>query len=271
MNRNEKLSGNRIKKSRFPISLVFIYLGLFLLVSGIHMGLLTLMNVLELNKVMQSALPIIYWLAVAVGLTVFTRYKMKQTYEDPMQKLAEATSQVAHGDFSVYVQPIHTADKQDYLDVMIDDFNRMVEALGSIETLKTDFFSNVSHEIKTPLAVIQNAATLLRNENLTADQRQEYVETIISASRRLSSLITNILKLNKLEKQTITPEIETYNLSAQLAECALQFEQIWEDKAIEFEADLTDEAMISADPSLMELVWNNLLSNAFKAFTGVSR
>lgn len=140
----------------------------------------------------------------------------------------------------------------------------MVEDLGSIETLKTDFFSNVSHEIKTPIAVIQNTAVLLRNENITKEQRQEYVETIINASKRLSSLITNILKLNKLEKQAIVPDAEEYDLPAQLAECALQFEHVWEEKQIDFEAEMEDAACITADPNLMELVWNNLLSNALK-------
>ncbi|HIT34121.1 MAG TPA: HAMP domain-containing histidine kinase [Candidatus Faecousia intestinigallinarum] len=264
MSVNKQPAKNNVRTSRFPFSLVLTYFGVFLLMSGLHTGLLVLMEELDLSNIVQSIVPMLYWLTVAVGLTLFTRYKVKKTYEEPMRKLAEAASQVAHGDFSVYIPTLHTADKQDYLDVMIRDFNRMVEDLGSIETLKTDFFSNVSHEIKTPLAVIQNTAELLRNERLPAPQRQEYVETVISASKRLSSLITNILKLNKLEKQAIVPDIETYNLSQQLADCALQFEQVWEAKDIEFTAELEDDAYITADPSLMELIWNNLLSNAFK-------
>lgn len=260
----ENVEKNRVRISRFPFSLLFIYLGAFLLMSGLHMGIIVLMDDFHLNDVLRSIIPICYWLIVSIGMTIFTRYKMKQLYELPMQQLAEAASKVAHGDFSIFVPTLHTADQYDYLDVMIQDFNRMVEDLGSIETLKTDFFSNVSHEIKTPLAVIQNTATLLRNENISREQRQEYVETIIGASKRLSSLITNILKLNKLEKQAIVPDIVEYDLSAQVAECALQFEKVWENKEIELIADLEDECCVTADPSLMELVWNNLLSNAFK-------
>lgn len=264
MNANHSPKKIKVRTSLFPISLMFIYFGIFLLMSGLHTGLLVLIDEMELATAAQPAVPILYWLAVAAGLTIFTRYKIKKTYEIPVQRLAEATSRVAHGDFSVYVPTVHTPDKLDYLDVMIQDFNHMVESLGSIETLKTDFFSNVSHEIKTPIAVIQNTAELMRSENISPQVRQEYVETIIRFSKRLSSLITNILKLSKLEKQTITPDAQTYDLPEQLADCALQFEQVWEEKNIDFIADLEDHANITADPSLMELVWNNLLSNAFK-------
>ena len=73
-----------------------------------------------------------------------------------------------------------------------------------------------------------------------------------------------MLKLNKLEKQAINPVLEIYDVCAQLCECAVQFEESWEKKNIQFEAELEEKAFICADPGLMELVWNNLLSNAIK-------
>ena len=166
---------------------------------------MTLINTNGWNDVVAVLIPTVYWALVAVALTLYARWQIKKTYEEPMHRLAKATAKVAQGDFSVYVPPLHTADKLDYLDVMILDFNTMVEELGSIETLKTDFFSNVSHEMKTPLAVIQNYAQLLQKENLTEEERREYADSILQSTRKLSSLITNILKLNKLEKQTIRP------------------------------------------------------------------
>ena len=253
----------KIRNSRFPTSLFFVYLGVLLLMSGIHTGLVVGMNTLGWDDLLQTLVPILYWSAVAVGLTLFTRRQIQRVYEEPMHRLAEATEQVAGGDFSVYIPPLHTSDKLDYMDIMLADFNKMVEELGSIETLKTDFFSKVSHEIKTPLAIIQNNAELLRMESLTEAQR-EYADTIYQSSRRLADLISNILKLNKLEKQIITPEIGAYAVCAQLCSVAVQFEDAWERKEIEFDADLEDAAYTQADPGLLELVWTNLLSNAVK-------
>lgn len=222
------------------------------------------MNKTGQSELVQTIVPMIYWAIVAMGLTLFTRKKMKDTYEEPLHKLAEATEKVANGDFSVYVPTPHTKDKWDYLDVMIVDFNKMVEELGSIETLKTDFVSNVSHEMKTPIAIIKNYAELLKTEHITETQRKEYAESIEGASIRLSNLISNILKLNKLENQRITPEVETYDVCRQLCDCILQFEDAWEEKKIELEIEIEDVAMVKADESLLELVWNNLLSNAIK-------
>lgn len=257
-------SPKHIKQNRFPISIFFVLFFVLLLMSGLHSGILVLMNKLKLSDWIQTIIPILYWILVAFSLTLYTRWRIKKTYEDPMRVLAAATAHVARGDFSVYVPPYHTADQFDYLDVMLVDFNTMVEELGSIETLKTDFFSNVSHEIKTPIAVIQNSAELLCQSELTKEQTIEYAETIRQATKKLSALITNMLKLNKLEKQNIQPMFEHYDLCAQLCECALQFENQWEHKDIDFIVEMEDRMMIFADQELMELVWTNLLSNAIK-------
>lgn len=256
-----------IRSSRFPIALFGIILLGLMLASGIHMGFIILLTRLELSDFVTVNIPILYWCLIAAGVTLLISRLTRSTYEKPLKQLAQAARQVAGGDFSVYVPPIHSPDKQDYMDNMILDFNKMVAELGSIETLKTDFFSNVSHEIKTPLAVIQNSADLLLREPLSLEQ-EEHAETIARSSRRLNGLITNILKLNKLEKQNIQPVSEPYDLCEQLADCALLFEDRWERKSIEFEADIEDQAIIEADASLLELVWNNLLSNAVK-FTPV--
>ena len=253
-----------VRKSRFPFSLILVFWVTLMLMSGIHTGLIVLANKREWNVLVQILIPMAYWAFVAVELTLYTHWRIQRDYENPMQKLAKATAKVAQGDFSVYVAPNHTMDKLDYLDVMILDFNKMVEELGSIETLKTDFFSNVSHEIKTPLAVIQNNAELLNWDGITEQQRREYTETILHATRRLSNLIMNMLKLNKLEKQVIQPVPQAYDVCAQICECALQFEDMWDKKDIAFEADMEDRAMIRADMGLLELVWTNLLSNAMK-------
>ena len=260
-----KTRARRRLESRFPPSLFGLYLVTLLLMSGIHIGLVTLINENpHWHTAVQILIPTAYWTLVAVGLTLFTRYQIAKTYDKPMKELAKAADKVAHGDFSVYIPPLHTSNRHDYLDLMFLDFNQMVAELGSIETMRTDFIANVSHEIKTPLAAIQNYTQLLQRPGLSQSERDAYLAAIQDSTRRLSELITNILKLNKLESQQITPRRETYDLCRQLSECALAFEPVWEEKGIEFDAELEDRAVIQADASLMELVWNNLLSNAFK-------
>ena len=182
----------------------------------------------------------------------------------PVQRIADAARKITQGDFSVRIQPVFTISGQDGLNTIIHSFNRMAEELSGIETLRTDFISNVSHELKTPLAIIQNYGTMLQQPGLTEEQRQGYAKTVTDASRRLADLITNILKLNKLENQQIYPERERYDLGEQLCQCLLAFEDAWEENGIELDTELADHVLIMSDAELMTLVWNNLISNALK-------
>lgn len=258
--KNSKNKGFRIFP--FPIFiLTFMAFGLFTAILIILLG-----DSIEPEKipVANRIAVVILWLVVASLFTLLTSWQIGSRYHKPIEKFAEATRKVASGDFSVYVPPRNPGYRKDALDNVFENFNKMVEELGSIETLKTDFFSNVSHEIKTPLSVIHNNAELLKREDISEEQRMEYAGIILLSTRKLSDLITNMLKLNKLEKQVITPTPEEYDICAQLCECALQFESVWEKKNIEFIADIEDRAIVQTDKGLLELVWTNLLSNALK-------
>lgn len=205
-----------------------------------------------------------YWAIATLIYCLVTSWQRFRVSERLMRQISAATAQVAGGDFSVSIAPLHAAGKRDYVDVMFEDFNRMVKELGSIETLKDDFIANISHEIRTPLAVIQSYAVALQKENLAPQARKEYAATIVSASQRLSALVTDILKLNKLENQEIQPAAEPYDLCRQLSACALALEDLLEQKNIQLVADIEDRCIIRADQSMLEIVWNNLLSNALK-------
>lgn len=250
--------------SRFPKSTFWIVLGVLLGTSGISMGLVAGMGKAGWVPIVQTHIMVFYWIGAAALLTWLVRARMKAVYDAPMQAISDATKKVAQGDFTVRIDALHEEDKEDYLDFMIHDLNAMIAELGSIETLKTDFISNVSHEIKTPISVIQNYAQFLQSDSLTEQERKDYSETIYGAANRLNTLITNILRLNRLENQRISPVPTAFDLSAQLTECLLGFETVWEEKRIETEPDIEDSVTIESDQELLSIVWNNLLSNAFK-------
>lgn len=252
------------KNSRFPLSTFWIVLAVLLGTAGISMGIIIGMDRAGWLPIVQTHIMVLYWISVSVLLTWLIRSRMKAVYDAPMQAISDATKKVAKGDFTVRIDTLHEEEKEDYLDLMIHDLNTMIAELGSIETLKTDFVSNVSHEIKTPISVIQNYAQLLKSDTLTEQERKDYSETIYGAANRLNMLITNILRLNRLENQQLSPAAVPFDLSAQLTECLLGFEAVWEEKQIGIEPDIEDGVVITADRELLSIVWNNLLSNAFK-------
>lgn len=193
--------------------------------------------------------------------------RRRQTLSVPVKRIQEGIDRVIAGDFNTKIKYFYGPDSGNEFDIIITGLNKMIDELSGVETLRTDFIANVSHELKTPLAVIQNYGTLLQNPDLTEEQKKEYGKSITEQTKRLSILITNILKLNKLENQQIYPNVETFNLSEQLCECMLGFEAVWEEKNINIETSLDDSISIKGDRELLSLVWNNLLSNALK-FTG---
>ena len=192
---------------------------------------------------------------------------ISKKFSEPLSKLSDATRQVAQGNFEITLERPKRKNgktkKPTEIDLVYDSFNKMVTELKQNEMFKSDFISNVSHEMKTPLATIQGYATLLQNDKLTKKEKQEYLNTIITATKQLSNLTSNILKLSKLENQSIFIEPKEYNLAEQIRRVILSLESLWSKKDIDFTIDL-DEISSKLDESLIEQVWKNLIENAIK-------
>lgn len=205
--------------------------------------------------------------AVIVMLSLICTFidylRRKYTVVRPVEKILDATERIAKGDFAVRIKPFHAYDKYDDYDRIIDNLNMMAAELEKTDTLSNDFIANVSHEIKTPLAIIRNYASALKDDKLDKSKRNEYLETLIMASKRLTNLITNILKLNKMENQEILPERKEIDLGELVRECVIASEDAIEERGLTLECDIED-ATILSDASFIEIVVNNLLSNAIK-------
>lgn len=197
-------------------------------------------------------------ISLAVG-SVVTQFVAKYFFA-PIKKLGKAMEQVADGDFSVQLE--EKSSSKEIMEVYTG-FNMMVHELQATEILQTDFVSNVSHEIKTPINAIEGYSMLLQDgENLSFEQ-QQYVDKIVFNTSRLSTLVGSILLLSKLENQQIPTGKICYRLDEQIRQSIVAQEPAWSKKDLEFDVELARVEYVGNE-AMMRHVWDNLLSNAIK-------
>ena len=203
-------------------------------------------------------------LLLSVLFTAIDAIRRRMTTARITRRIKEAAKEIVKGDFSVRIPRVSSLSVDENYNVIIDCFNAMAKELSSVETLRTDFVTNVSHEMKTPLAVIRNYGRLLEKEDLPAQEREEYARGVSLAAGRLSDMMTSVLRLSRLENQRIYPRVPASDLGEHLATCVLAFEEVWEQKNITLQTDIAEAVRVTADGELLSLVFHNLLSNAFK-------
>lgn len=177
-----------------------------------------------------------------------------------VHRINTIVKEIATGNFNL---KLNESSHVDEIQELIENFNIMIHELGTIETLRTDFVSNVSHEFKTPLAAIEGYAVLLQDDTLTQEELQEYTSMIIESSKQLSTLTGNILKLSKMENQDFYLTPKTFRLDEQIREAILLLENKWSEKKLSINLDLTNYTY-TGEKSLLLLIWTNLLDNAIK-------
>lgn len=254
-----------MRKKLFPhlwMYFVAITFLLMVIVLTIFVGLLVIVNHYKLlapereGHLFPFYFIIFLSLVIGAALSFFVGKRILQ----PIGDLRQAMSQVAKGDFTIQLdEQQHMEDVKE----LYHDFNVMVKELSSIETLRNDFVSTVSHEFKTPIATIKGYVQLLQKETLTMNERQNYLERMLDGTTQLTHLTENVLKLSKLENQGIGLDFQHFRLDEQIREVILFLQPKWEQLNLTLDIDLPRTTFFGNEEFLYQ-VWLNLMDNAIK-------
>ena len=201
---------------------------------------------------------IIAWFSLWVGAGHLTK---------PLIDVSNTVKQVAEGNFKVNIKRRNTTDcEYEYInevDELAKNVNKMVAELDGMDYMRKDFMSNVSHEIKTPIAAITGFTEILLDGSIDESERQEYLEVINKESMRISRLCENMLHMSRLDSQVIVANLQKIRLDEQLRKCIILLSEKWSNKEIDFSIDL-EEVSILSDYDMLQQVWINLIDNAIK-------
>lgn len=235
----------------------------FVIIIANCLGVLLVYNKVKDNDINYISLVVVLYQFAASAISSILVYIIRaRIYSRNLQNICRAAQRVAAGDYGVRLEVYKDKIFKTEIDILKEDFNTMVEELTSIDRLRDDFVADVSHEIKTPLSIIQGYAELINTPGISETKKHEYIGLLTEAINNLTGLVSNVLKLNKIENQGIVQK-EKYSLDEQLRTCVLSFMDKIEEKNISLDIAL-DEVNVKSDKALLEIVWNNLLSNAVK-------
>lgn len=257
-NKEKQAKESTLSPSSYQFILSLLILADILVTVVISVILSLIMNrVLGLSFAFSLIIwPIIISLVVGSILTFF----VSKIFLSPMAQLSRSMRRVAGGNFSIYLD---TKSKIHEIRDIYNSFNLMVRELSATEILQTDFVSNVSHEIKTPINAIEGYTTLLQDSSLTDEERQGYTDKILYNTERLSELVGNILLLSRIDSHAIQAKPSRYRLDEQIRASIVLLEPKWSEKNIDFDVEL-DELEYIGNEGLLHHVWNNLIGNAIK-------
>lgn len=249
------------KKKRFIFSNINIFFTFLVLVEIV----LTIGFAIFLQWILESILQITlsstsFLLLVGGFMGSALAFLVNRIFFKPIEQLSQGMNEVAEGDFTIKMStnsPINEVKE------LYNSFDLMVRELGATEILQSDFMSNVSHEIKTPVNAIEGYATLLQGGEYTDEEQEEYIDKILFNTKRLSELVGNVLLLSKIDNQAISKNEKKFRLDEQIRQSIMQLETNWTEKDIELDVDL-EKVEFVGNTTLLIHVWDNLIGNAIK-------
>lgn len=181
----------------------------------------------------------------------------------PIQEMAAAARQIAHGNLDVRVPTDHRSEEMEELAVA---FNNMTLALKNSDTVRQEFVANVSHELKTPMTTIAGYIDGILDGTIPPEKQRYYMELVSTEVRRLSRLVRNMLEISRLRDQDIPPEkMSDFDVCEEAGQALLCFEQRINQKQLNVEIDMPELGLsVHAMRDAVTQVLQNLIDNAVK-------
>lgn len=197
-------------------------------------------------------------LIVILGIFMLLEYSANKRH---LEKIYRSIEMLAHGHYGHKLK----VGKYTVFRSLALDINRLSEELKKVHVLRTDFVNSYSHEFKTPISSISGFAQILleKGNELTDEEKKEYLKIIVQESERLSKLSSDTILLSQLESQKILADTAPYSLDEQLRRCVIMLSNQWSEKNINLVGDF-DEVTYNGDEDMMQHLWLNLLNNAIK-------
>ncbi len=247
---------------RFLYSLISYIIFLITVTVVVSIGILIFSKVKDFETSILAIFVLLYILFTALIFFIIDYIRRNIIIQKPLNDILDATNLISKGEFDIKLKPRHNYNNYDELDKIMININKMAIGLRNDEILKNDFISNFSHEIKTPIAIMNGYINLLKRNEMSKEERDEYIDKLYNSSINLSNLISNILKLNKLENGEM--ELNDVNLSSVLENVIISYDELINNKKINFDIDIDDRLIKYTNESFIQLIFSNLISNAIK-------
>nr|WP_304358323.1 sensor histidine kinase [Clostridium paraputrificum] len=232
----------------------------------------TLIKILGVNFIVLSIMCSIWFFGIGISIayTIVLFFVLKKYFDEVKQKysiLLKATNKIAEGNLDVEIKEdlgLFNPLKGE-LEKIQSGFKKAVEEEVKSQRLKTELISNVSHDLKTPLTSIITYVDLLKNENVTEEERKSYIETIERKSERLKNLIEDLFEMSKATSKNIQLNIVEVDIVELMKQTQFELSDKIEESSLKFKWNLPNEkVIIKLDSQKTFRVFENLLMNIVK-------
>lgn len=185
-------------------------------------------------------------------------------------KIISVMQKFRQGDLTARVKVQSTGDEKQLAEMfneMADILNTNIEKLKQVENLRRELIANVSHDLRTPIAIIRGYVETLqiKEETITAEERKRYINTVRESAEKLEKLVNELFELSKLEANQVKAKKEPFIISELVSDISNKYQLIAKTKNITIDTVLSKELPpVFADISLIERVMQNLIDNAMK-------